>query len=247
MSLSLDLQSFILLLFFIAPGFLFTRTYIAYRPRYYQPVDAFERFVLAVIGSVVIHATIIAVLSIFLTAAYFLSGGSLSDLSAISISLAMMSTYPLPLATAIVIVYVLYLAVSLILARRFATFLGRRTAADRPDWWRWIMGKDPPEPFLLWHTILQVEPLELNLIPPHLTVHMRSGEYFEGDLSHLRLVGDEENTVELALRNVIHSHAAPGAPQKADVPPPQPRPLPNQVVLLKSSDILWLSRKDIPG
>jgi hypothetical protein len=72
---------------------------------------------------------------------------------------------------------------------------------------------------------------------------MRTGEYFEGDLSHMRLTGDEENTVELALRNVTYSTSLPSL---AELTTSQVYPLPNQVLLLKSTDILWLSRNDIP-
>jgi len=89
----------------------------------------------------------------------------------------------------------------------------------------------------LWHTVLQIEPLELDLIPPHLSIKMRSGEYFEGNLYRLRLVGDEENTIELALSNVFHRDA--NETQEL-------RPLSNQILLLRSTDILWLARSDIP-
>ncbi|NJN96271.1 MAG: hypothetical protein HC875_20240 [Anaerolineales bacterium] len=139
-----------------------------------------------------------------------------------------------------------YLGISLILARRFATFLGFRTAANRPRWWKFLLDEDPPEPFLLWHTILQVEPLQLNLIPPHLFIQMRNGEVFEGDLHSMRLVGDEENTVELALRNVLHRPASPTGKDKSHTLASDLQPLPNQVILLKSTDILWLTRNDIP-
>jgi hypothetical protein len=88
--------------------------------------------------------------------------------------------------------------------------------------------------------MLQIEPLSLNLIPPHLTIQMRSGDRFEGDLYRMRLVGDEENTVELALNNVSYQPpAAAGGPSPAS-------PLPDQVLLLKSTDILWLTRTDLP-
>ena len=53
MSLNLNLESIVLLLFFIAPGFVFTRTYTAYRPRYFRQPSAFEQFVLAIVSSVV--------------------------------------------------------------------------------------------------------------------------------------------------------------------------------------------------
>ncbi len=245
MSLSLDLNSIILLLFFIAPGFLFTRTYIAYRPRYYRPLETFEQVVLAIVGSVVIHATIFAGLTLVGLVVYWISGPAVLTLSTMILPAVPLSSYPMPALAVIVFFYVIYLAVSLVLARRFATYLGYRTGADLPWWWRLILGEDPPEPFLLWHTILQVEPLRLNLIPPHLAIQMRNGEYFEGDLASMRLVGDEENTVELALRNVAHSPAPP-RPAEPGTASPELALLPNQVVLLKSSDVLWLSRNDLP-
>lgn len=247
MSLNLNLESIILLLFFIAPGFLFTRTYTAYRPRYYQQPDAFEQFVLAVIGSAIIHATILTGIALGLTL-YWLAGGQLTYVSNVIGPVPMpLSSYPLPVLAIFIFASFLYLAASLILARRFATFLGFRTATNRPLWWNLALGEDPPEPFLLWHTVLQVEPLTLNLIPPQLIVQMRNGEYFEGNLHSMRLVGDEENTVELALRNVFHRATPPStAKGKAHSPSSDLQPLPNQVILLKSTDILWLGRNDIP-
>lgn len=242
MSLSFNLESIVLFLFFIAPGFLFTRTYLAYRPRYYRPVDAFERLVLAIIGSVLVHGTIFAALALVLVG-YWSAGIQVIDLNFVFLPALPLSNYPVPVLALIIFIYTLYLAISLLLARRYATFLGGRSPATLPRWWRATLGPEPPEPFLLWHTMLQVEPLELNLIPPHLTVRMRTGEYFEGDLSHMRLTGDEENTVELALRNVTYSTSLPSL---AELTTGQVYPLPNQVLLLKSTDILWLSRKDIP-
>ncbi len=246
MSLSLNLESIILLLFFVAPGFLFTRTYTAYRPRYYRTPDAFEQVVLAVVGSAIIHGTLLTGIALGL-AAFWLIRGELLYVSNIIGPPMPLDTYPLPVLAFIIFISILYLAVSLILARRFATFLGYRTAANRPKWWKFLLDEDPPEPFLLWHTILQVEPLKLNLIPPHLTIQMRDGEYFEGDLHSMRLVGDEENTVELALRNVFHRPTPPAPLRgKTHTPASDLQPLPNQVILLKSTDILWLTRNDIP-
>ncbi len=243
MSLDLNFESIILLLLFIAPGFLFTRTYTAYRPRYYHPPDAFEQIVLSIIGSAIIHTTLLTGLALGLLV-YWLAGGSLNNYLALLSQVPFSpSSYPPPVLIASIFIGAFYLAFSLVLARRFATFISYRTAANRPRWWTFILGEDPPEPFLLWHSILQVEPLDLNLIPPRLNIQMRSGEYFEGDLYSLRMAGDEENTVELALRNV--SHRRPLPPADTDTPPPNLQPLPNQVILLKSTDILWLSRNDI--
>lgn len=240
MSLNLNLQSIILLLFFIAPGFVFTRTYTAYRPRYYREPTAFEQFVLAIIGSTIIHVVALSIFSLA-TLIYWWFTNQLLYLNTTIDLTAPLSSYTLPAFIGFVFVGILYLSLSLVLARRFASFLGRGAPADRPRWWTFMLGQDPPEPFVLWHTILQIEALQLDLIPPHLTIKMRSGEYFEGDLYRMRLVGDEENTVELALRNVYYS---PVAPQNGDKP--GLKSLASQVVLLKSTDILWLTRNDTP-
>ena len=74
MSLDLNLESIILLLIFIAPGFLFTRTYTAYRPRYYRSPAAFEQFVLAIVGSTVIHAGLLIVVALGVLLYWLLTG-----------------------------------------------------------------------------------------------------------------------------------------------------------------------------
>ena len=243
MSLGLDIQSVILLLIFIAPGFLFTRTYTAYRPRYYTEPNTFTQFVLAIVGSAIIHATILTGMALGLLGYWAVTGQMIDVNSIIDLSVPI-NNYPLPVLAGFMLVVFFYLAFSLVLARRFATFLGYRTAINRPAWWNFFMGQDPPEPFLLWHTILQIEPFQLDLIPPRLTVQLRNGDYFEGDLYQMRLVGDEENTVELALSNVARRLLRLGDQKPSALPPLEP--LPNQVLLLKSTDVLWLTRNDLP-
>lgn len=245
MNLDLNVESIILLLFFIAPGFFFTRTYTAYRPRYYRAPDAFEQVVLAIVGSAIIHGTILAGLALGLLLYWFIDG-HWYYVSMLLRSPMPLASYPLPALALFIFAAISYLAVSLVLARRFATFLGFQTFGNRPHWWKFLLGNDPPEPFLLWHTILQVEPLQFNLIPPRLNIQMRSGEYFEGDLYSMRLVGDEENTVELALRNASYRPAATVSKTRSHSSSTDLQPLPNQVILLKSSDILWLTRNDLP-
>jgi hypothetical protein len=243
MSLSLNIEGIILLLFFIAPGFVFMRTYTAYRPRYFREPSAFEQTVLAVVGSTIINTFILAIITVIILILWAMFGQPLYT-SYIPDFSAPVSTYPLPDLAIATFVGVVYLTTSLVSARRFGTFLGRGTGEDRPRLWNFLLGEDPPEPFLLWHTVLQIEPLALNLIPPHVIIQMRSGDYFEGDLYRMRLVGDEENTVELALRNVRHNSAARDA--AADPSAQQILSLSDRVLLLRSSDILWLARSDIP-
>jgi hypothetical protein len=242
MSLSLNIEGIILLLFFIAPGFVFTRTYTAYRPRYFSEPSAFEQSVLAVIGSTIINSFILAITAIIVLILWALTGQFLSS-SYIPDFSAPVSNYPLPDLALTAFFGVIYLSASLVSARRFGTFLGRGTATDRPRWWNFLLGEDPPEPFLLWHTILQIEPLRLDLIPPYLTVKMRNGEFFEGELHQMRLVGDEDNTVELALHNVRYRPSARDA--ASGLSPQEIVPLANKVVLLRSTDILWLARNDV--
>jgi len=234
MSLSLNLESIILLLFFIAPGFVFTRTYTAYRPRYYHELTAFEQFVLAIVGSTIIHATLLMLVAVGVSLYWLFTGVSLYLLPPQPIS-----DYPVPVLAGFLLISFLYLTTTLVAARRFATMLGR-TDQERPRWWNFLLGQDPPEPFLMWHTILQIEPLEQDLIPPRLHIQMRSGEFFKGDLHQLRLVGDEENTVELALRNV--SYCRQPAANINDTT--NFKPLDKQILLLKSNDILWLTRNN---
>jgi hypothetical protein len=242
MSLGLDIQSIILLLIFIAPGFLFTRTYTAYRPRYYTEPNPFAQFVLAIVGSAIIHATIFTGIALGLLGYWAVTGQMIYVNSIVDLSVPL-NNYPLPVLAGFMLVIFLYLALSLVLARQFAAFLGYRTTPNRPGWWKFLMGQDPPEPFLLWHTILQIEPFQLDLIPPRLTLQLRNGDYFEGDLYQMRLVGDEENTVELALSNVARRLSRPGDRKTGALPLES---LPNQVLLLKSTDILWLTRNDLP-
>lgn len=242
MSLSLNLESIILLLFFIAPGFVFTRTYTAYRPRYYREAHAFEQFVLAIVGSTIIHAVLLSLIALAVLIIWFFTGVLLyTD------PLALINSTQTPMIAFGAFIGFIYLAISLMMARRFATFLGRGSPTNRPRWWRLLAGDDPPEPFLLWHSILQIEPLRLDLIPPRVSVQMRNGEFFKGDLHQMRLVGDEENTVELALRNVYHSPAPNGGNKNSEPSDNNLKPLTNQVLLLKSNDILWLTRNDTPG
>src|SRR5262245_58975036 len=147
MSLDLNLESIVLLLLFIAPGFVFTRTYTAYRPRYYREPTAFEQFVLAIVGSTVIHTFILSLISAGILIYWGLTGQLLYFYNPLASGVPL-ATYSVPILALFLFIGVTYLFSSLILARRFATFLGRSGPADRPRWWRFILGEDPPEPFL---------------------------------------------------------------------------------------------------
>jgi hypothetical protein len=245
MSLSLSFEGIILLLFFVAPGFLFTRTYTAFRPRYYTEPNAFTQTVLAIVGSAIINATLFVGIALGLFVYWLLTDNTFSVNQFYSPNVPL-TDYSVPVLALYLLIVAAYLGISLVLARRFAIFLGYTTASRRPRWWTFLLGQDPPESFLLWHTMLQIEPLQKELIPPYLSVQMRSGEYFEGDLYQMRLVGDSDNTVELALRNASRRNTPPDFEGEADIPISNLEPLPNQVILLKSTDILWLTRNEVP-
>ncbi len=245
MSLSLSFEGIVLLLFFIAPGFLFTRTYTAFRPRYYTAPNAFTQFVLAIVGSAIIHATLFTGIAIGFFGYRLLTGNTIY-LRTIFDPAIPFTNYPLSMLAFYLFIFLAYLGLSLILARRFAIFLGFHTASRRPKWWTFLLGQDPPESFLLWHTMLQIEPFQQDLIPPYLTVQLRSGEYLEGELYRMRLVGDADNTVELALRNISRRAAPPKETGQAKKNVSNLEPLPNQVILLKSTDILWITRNEQP-
>ena len=65
-----------------------------------------------------------------------------------------------------------------------------------------VIGENPPENLLLWYTILQQEALQKGILTPRMTIRLRNGDTFEGYLNRLKLVGDEENTIELAITDV---------------------------------------------
>jgi len=245
MSLNLSIEGIILLLFLVAPGFLFTRTYTAFRPRYYTAPNAFTQTVLAIVGSAIINATLFVGIALGLFVYWLITGNTLYVNQLYNPNFPL-TDYSLPMLALNLFVVAAYLGISLVLARRFAIFLGYSTASKRPRWWTFLLGEDPPEPFLLWHTMLQIEPLQKELIPPYLSVQMRSGEYFEGDLYQMRLVGDSDNTIELALRHVSRRNTPPDFEGEADIPTTNLEPLLNQVILLKSTDILWLTRNEVP-
>lgn len=85
---------------------------------------------------------------------------------------------------------------------------------------------------------------------PRLVAYFRSGERIEDNLVELRLSADEASVIELALEDAtfhppFQTHTPSGSRSSVS-PPPKIVPLPHHRVLLRSSDILWLGRVDIP-
>lgn len=244
MKVDLQLQGLVLLLAFIAPGFLFSRSYAAFRPRYYRTPDVFEQTVMTVVASTLINTLFVGILSLLALVYWGLKGQSsfLRDVMDVPLK-----DYPLWVLTANALAVVVYLLLSLVFAYRSGALLGRLSAEEYPRWLSRFLGERPPESVLLWHTVLQEEPIKRGVFPPRLITWLRSGERFEGNLVTLRLCGDEANTIELALENVSYTPALKAVTRPSEVTKStETKELPNQKVLLRSSDILWLSRVDAP-
>jgi hypothetical protein len=244
MKVDLQLQGLALLLAFIAPGFLFSRNYAAFRPRYYRSPDVFEQTVMTVVASTLIHILFVGILSLLALVYWGLKGQSPFLRDVLDVPL---KDYPLWMLTVNALAVVVYLLLSLVFAYRTGAFLGRLSAEETPRWFGKILGSRPPESILLWHIVLQEEPIQRGIFPPRLITWLRSGERFEGNLVTLRLCGDEANTIELALEDVSYTPTVKAVVRPSEVSkPPESEELPSQKVLLRSSDILWLSRVDAP-
>ena len=245
--MSIDLQGLAVLLLFIAPGFLYSRAYLAARPRYQRAPDLFQQTVLAVVGSTLIHAGLISVLALsaFLGAlVYTLWTGRVAIVREIVYIPTTAADAPVWVVAAYSLVAAMYVTASLILARRAGAWLGRLLPEGAPRWYRFLTGGDPPEQVLLWYSTLVEEPRRRGIMTPRVVAWLRSGERFEGNLVELRLPVDEANTIELALEDVTFQPSKSARPKSLISRAAKPTSLPGYRVLLKSSDVLWLGRVD---
>lgn len=242
--MSIDLQGLVVLLLFIAPGFLYSRAYLAARPRYQRAPDLFQQTVLAVVGSTLIHASLIGGLALgaLVYTAWTRRAPLVRELFYIPATIA---DAPVSVVVTYSLIAVIYITASLILARRTGAWLGRLLPERAPRWYRFLAGGDPPEQVLLWYSTLVEEPLRRGIITPRVVAWLRSGERFEGNLAELRLSTDEANVIEMALENVIFQASEPARPKPSASRASKPTPLPHHRVLLRSGDILWLGRVDV--
>lgn len=236
MAVDMDIQGIVLFFVFIIPGFVFTRTYLAYKPRYYKQPNALEQTALSLIGSAFIHGSLLGAATIGVLLVWLFTGVSIGTGLLFGATIPMMQ-YPLHILALFINLLIGYLVLSLVLARRTAIFLGKRPSSrSAKEWWHRIIGEDPPESSLLWHTVLQDVPLKKGIMNPKVSIRLRNGDHFKGNLNRLKLVGDEENTIELAITDVDY-HSEKETSGKSTM-------LHGQTVLLNSKDILWLSRAD---
>jgi len=237
--MNIDLHGLIVLLLFLAPGFLYSRAYLRAKPRYQRTPDLFQQTVLAVAGSALIHAGLIAIVAFLVFIITILTGHNPLFEELLYTSIA---EIPLRSVTGYLLFGAFYIASSLFLAGGCGTLLGSLTPERIPRWLQILFGIEPSEQVLLWYSTFVEEPLRAGIVRSHMVVWLRSGERFEGNLFELRVSTDETNAVELAIEEVTFQ---PSAKLTSDGAPIS-TPLPHHCVLLKSSDILWLARVDNP-
>jgi hypothetical protein len=244
--MSINLQGLVLLLLFIAPGFLYSRAYLAARPRYQRAPDVFEQTVLAVVGSTLIHAGLIGGLSLVVLV-YTARTGYAPRVRDLLFVPATLADAPVSVVAIYALVAAIYITASLILARRAGAWLGRLLPERAPFWYRLLAGGDPPERVLLWYSTLVEEPARQGISTPRVVAWLRSGEHFEGNLVKFGLSLDEANVIELALEDVTFQASKPVRSESSANLASEPILLPRHRVLLRSSDILWLGRMDTTG
>ena len=194
---------------------------------------------MSLIGSAAIHGSLLGAATVGILLVWLFTRRTYS-LGMLFGPIVPLAQYPLPVMALYLNLAIGYLLLSLVVAHRTAIFLGKNYPNRFPHWWKRIMGGAPPEPLLLWHIVLQDEPLRKGYLYPWVSLRMRNGDHFEGRLNRMKLVGDEANTIELALTDVAY--------RPADAPPTVPlKPLAKGTLLLRSTDILWLSRIDAPS
>jgi hypothetical protein len=236
MTLALQLEGLILLLLFIAPGFLCFRSYSAVRLRYYKEETIFEQLVTTITASTIIHTLLFPVAGLVVVVSRWLLGYSL-DMQAM---LQPVSTLSIPDVVWYGLGLLGYFACSLFLAWYGGPYVARRFTQ--------------PESVPLWQTVF-VEELKGQIGPVWLTVRLRNGEEYTGALSNFVWVGDKDNTIELGLEKVTYKppkatlQTRPSGKGKRSAElgiPEEPIELPSQRVLFRSQDILWLSRLEVP-
>jgi hypothetical protein len=213
MTLNLQLQGLVLLLLFIAPGFVYTRSRLHVRPRYYKEESIFEQLVTTITASTIIHIFLFPLAGLVLMGFCYRFGYSL----ALKDLFQPWTARTVPNLVLNGLGVATYFGCSLALA-----WYGGRSAARRFT---------RPDSIPLWHRMLVEEPEKFAISPVWLTVRLRNGEEYTGALGSFVWIGDKENTIEIALEKVVYTK--PGA-RKIE--------LPERRLLLKSSDILWLAR-----
>ena len=233
-----NLQAFLVLLFFIAPGFLFLQAYQYGRARYYREPNLFRQTLSTLIASTVIHTLLLLFLGVVTLAYLAISRASFT----VSYLLKPLPNYPANELVSYFIVLASYSAFSLLAGWWSGLRWQRVMTSEVPGRFDRTLGKvfglGKEEAPLWWVLIGQ---MYAKGIEPQLQVHLRNGDECIGTVDDLRWIGDRDLMFELILRDVSYMMT-----QKTDTLVLEERKLLNQRLLLLSSDILWLSRIDLP-
>jgi hypothetical protein len=240
--MSINLEGLIILVLFIAPGFLFSRASVAARPPYQKTPDIFYQLVLAVVGSILIHGILLGFLSITILVYIACTG----DNRLIGYILpASIAQTPISAIVIYVVIGIFYISISMILAHVIGLWLGQLILNRTPRLYRFLVGGDPQKRVPLWFWTLVDEPQRSQANIIRIDAWLRSGECFEGNLVELRLSAEESNIIELALDDVIFKPKHLVSEQNSTELSSKKILLPNHRVLLRSADILWLARIDM--
>ena len=178
--MNISLQGLVVLLLFVAPGFLYSRAYLAARPRYGRAPELFQQTVLAVVGSALIHAFLISLVAVGILSYVAFTRDNPVVQEFFRVPTTVMDA-PIAGVATYLLIAAIYVALSLVLARQAGARLGRLFPEHVPRWYRFVSGGDPPEQVLLWYTTLVEEPIRLGITTPRVVAWLRSGERFEGD------------------------------------------------------------------
>lgn len=239
----IDVQGAIIVLLFIAPGFVYSRSYLAVRPRYAGKGGPFEQIVVAVVGSALINAVLIGSLAALILL-YLVVTGKDPTLGEILKPAADMASTPVSTAVRYYLLAATYVVVSLLFARRMGATMGNLMPERYPRWYRRLIGGDAPERVLLWYSTLVEEPIRKGYLKPKIAVWMRTGERLEGNLAELRLASSENDVIELALDNVLVTQKHSSESARSSRARHARLALEQHRILVRSSDVLWISRID---
>lgn len=220
-----NLQALILLVLFVAPGFLAFRAYWRDSPRYYREADLFEQTVISVIASITIH---LLALPAFLLLFFTVGVRTYENLLGVSFDFGAFVALLFASSPDDLTGYT---------AREFIAYAGAPAVYSGLTlvgaWYGGRLWQQVrPSPLPLWSVFLtEVLATYSPSVKPQFRVRLLNGDEYNGAVRHFRWVGLKDVTYELVLEEVMYTRA--GSPDVT-----QPKEL---QVLLLSRDILSLS------
>lgn len=172
-----DLQALLVLLLFIAPGFLFTRAYGYGLPRYHREPDAFQQMITSIVASTGIHLLLFAIAAGIL----IIWQPDVSPLSGLTRPLTALAPHELVL---LLVSLIIYIGASLFLGWIGGALWQKLSTPALPLWW-----------------LLVAEPFAQGF-QPQVTVRLANEQELTGLVGDARWIGSKEVTYELTLRNI---------------------------------------------